>query len=196
MLRARLFVLIVCLLQCGLSEAHQLPHPKIDEIILTPQGVLAGIRYTLPAGDEPKSLRRLFDENKNGEVDAQEAERLLDYLEISLLSSLTVRLDGERLLLERAVRRGVAIAGQSDRGSEMGIELILKSKEPIAYGLHTIEIFDRGPSLQAPVPVSILWKDGLLPLLASFGQIDFVAGSLGPVHMDGSARLKVVFLAP
>jgi hypothetical protein len=175
---------------------HKFDHPKRDALTISAEGLALEIAWELGPSDEALKLRRLFDENSDGDVDAGEAEKLLDYLAAAALSTVKLRLDGARVALTRESREGDGARGQADRSSTIALKLTLSARAPITAGLHVVELSDRAKEIGGQVPAEVTLSGGLAPVISSLGAVDFVAGKVGPAHLDGSARLKVVFVAP
>jgi hypothetical protein len=198
MVRARLGWLCLLGLFCGsfAAEGHQLDHPKSEEITVHPGGVSVVLRYQLPPGNEARILRAEHDQNRDGLLSHEEAAKLEKLLTLRALSALALRLDEERLTLNTESTVSEGIAGPRDRSEAMGVALVLSAKLPISAGLHVLEVRDRGPRPGTSAEAAVRFAPGLSPVIASAGQLDFVARSLAPVHLDGSARLSLVFVGP
>ena len=150
------------------------------------------VQYDVSPGDDPKNIRKLFDADQNGQLDATEAERLLDYLEVAC-AGLVLRVDGKKAAFTRVSRSAKQAEGQVDRASEINFHLVLESPLALSPGLHWVEVSER--SRLGVVPVGLRLSSPLRLVASSQGPTDFVLNRVGPAHIGGQESLIVVFLS-
>jgi hypothetical protein len=191
----RIALLLSAVVLCspaGRASAHQFAHPKVEAITVEQDRIRVEVQYDLSPGDDPKSLRKLFDTNQNGQLDAVEAEKLLDYLEFSC-AGLVLRLDEKKISFSRISRAAQQVEGQVDRATEINFHLVLESRVDLSNGLHWIEISER--SRLGVVPVGVKLSSRLQLVTASQGPMDFVLNRVGPGHIGEKEALTVIFIA-
>jgi hypothetical protein len=172
--------------------AHQNAHPKVESIVIEKDVLRVEIQYDLSPGDEPRKLRKLFDSDQNGQIDATEREKILDYLARST-ATLVLRLDDKKLSPTCTKRSGTQIEGQSERTSEITFVATLEVPLSLSPGLHWFSLAERG---MVTVPVVVALSSPLLLVATNQSPADFVANRVGPSDIGNKEKLSLIFLVP
>jgi hypothetical protein len=174
-------------------SAHQFAHPKVEAVTIEKNRIQVEIQYDLSPGDEPKNIRKLFDTDQNGQIDATEVEKLLDYLEAGC-GGLVLRLDDKKTIFKRVSRDAKQAEGQVDRASEINFHLIVEASVDISSGLHWVTLSER--SRLGVVPVGVKLSAPLQFVTSSQAPLDFVLNRMGPAHIGDKEVLTLVFVTP
>lgn len=141
---------IVALLLCApaAASAHREMYPKQDRLELSPGGVRLLLGYAVPAGDEARALRRLFDRDRDGTLGAEERAALNEHLARLALHFLSVKLDGRPLPLRRA-----AVEGGPEDAERLAVTVTVEAALP--PGAHVLRLSDRHKDRRLAVPVTV-----------------------------------------
>jgi hypothetical protein len=174
------------------SFGHQNAHPKIEVVTIAKDSLRVEVQYDIPGGDDPRKMRKLFDADQNGQIDPSEAEKLLDYIELSC-ASLVLRLDGKKIYPKRTKRSGAQLEGLVDRATEINFKATFESPLSLS-GLHWLELAERGRLKEVPIAVALTAP--LLLVASSQSPSDFAANRVGPAHIGNQEKLSIILLAP
>ena len=90
---------MVCgLLFAGILFAHPLEHPKILDVVVTPEGFQVRLLFHLNRGPDSEQMRGDFDANRNHHLEAGERERLLKRMRGLATFALEIQMGGKPVL--------------------------------------------------------------------------------------------------
>ncbi len=138
----------------GLAGAHAVKYPKRDRLVLTPTEIRVAIDYLVPAGDEARALREIFDRDRSGALDAAERAQLAEYLAAQATHFAALAVDDRAVPLAR-------VAADPDLGAggagPLGTTVTLAA--PVALdGEHKIKFADRHKDRRVDVPVEVAFE--------------------------------------
>ena len=119
----RALVLLALLIPAA-AGAHERTHPKQLDVHLDPQGITLRVHFNVMAGQKAHEARTDFDANRDGQLQADEAEALVRRLTTFATHALHVSAGGAELTStsqEVIARQGLNAPSQS--GSDLGITL-------------------------------------------------------------------------
>jgi len=145
---ARLFFALL-FLRSALSFAHAVEFPKRDTLRLSRQGLTLRVQYVVQTSDEAQVLRRLFDRDRSGSLDARERQALLSHLCRQATAFLRLSFDGKSIDL---------ITDRAELGEDAAsVDIILSAPliEKLTSGRHQLRLFDRHKDRRIAVPIRI-----------------------------------------
>jgi len=154
--RAGLAVILVALAG-STAAAHSEQFPKRDRLALAPSGARVVIDYSIPAGDEARALRELFDRDHSGALDERERAQLGEYLAQQAARFVALTVDGAAAALER-VSAEPALGASANAG--LTVTVTLAARVALGAGEHRVRFADRHKDRRVTVPVALA-LDGL-----------------------------------
>jgi hypothetical protein len=151
--RAGLVIALVAL--AGAALAHEEKFPKRDRLELRPDGARVVLDYAIPAGDDARALREIFDRDHSGSLDERERVQLVEYLALQASHFVELRVDGRRVALARSALEPDPIGGGTAR---LGVRVVLTATTPIT---RSVQFSDRHKDRRITVPVEIVPAGGL-----------------------------------
>jgi hypothetical protein len=146
--RARIAVAL-CLM-ASLAAAHDENYPKRDRITLSHSTVKLTLDFAVPAGDDARALRQIFDKDRSGKLSDEEAAKLTDYLVRQTVNFVVVTVDGKRVVPKfDKVTADPPGSGRERLG--VRVEMSAPVKEP-----HHIKLEDRHKDRRLNIPVEVV----------------------------------------
>lgn len=150
---AVVFASLAALAVSAVAGAHAVKYPKRDRLVLAPSEIRLVIDYLVPAGDEARALREIFDRDRSGALDDSERAALGEYLaaQASHFAALTV--DDRAVPLAR-------VAADPDLGAggagPLGTTVTLAARVALD-GAHRVKLVDRHKDRRVDVPVEVVF---------------------------------------
>lgn len=165
--------MILLALTPRLAEAHKLIYPKTIRLGVRGDELALAVNYDVDAGDSAQLMRRLFDRNADGRLDADEQGKILELLERTANLWLTVKIDGQKRALHRAERRGFQLDLPADATQNLGVALLYTTPLPPWRDgrILRIELVDRDQDAAKVVPVTVDLPSGAEVRLSSLGEL-------------------------
>ena len=151
---------------------HKEPNLKHDTLLLSPQGVRVTVDYVVPAGDEARTLRRIFDQDHSGELSAGEQSALGALLLEQATHFLRVDVDGKEVTLQR--ERTDLQLGEGE-GGRIAFTATVMAQIRLGDGEHALRITDRHKDRKETVP-AVVKTDGVRLLSALMPQPSLFQG--------------------
>lgn len=152
---SRLALPLCALLFSAAAAAHKEEFPKRDALLIEPDRLTLTVQYLVPASDEAEVLRRIFDRDRSGELNAAEQDALRHYLSVQASAFVQLRLDGKPVALREERMELGPIGGRRDALSAV---LTLSAALPVApplHGRHQLRFSDRHKDRKVLVPLRI-----------------------------------------
>jgi|GEM_PF-3565431 len=159
--RARLVALLCAVAGAGgVAAAHVEQYPKRDRLELRPTGVRLVIDYAVPPGEDARTLRKIFDRDHSGALDADEYAALGKALGDEARRFLSLTVDGQAVSFRAETHPGPA--GQGNE--RLVVELSLEANVAV-HGKLILE--DRHKDRRILVPVTVVTQGVKLASLPS-----------------------------
>lgn len=148
-------------MSAGAASAHR-HEPKRERLTVGRDPTLA-IDYCAQ-GDLGRTLQRLFDKNKNRQLDPEELERLEAHLAREATAFLRITVDGAALPLTQRIAGGGVFA------DEVCAQIEARAQAPLAPGDHTLVLADRHKdrglafTVEIALEASASWRTRPLPV--------------------------------
>ena len=140
------------------ARAHKEEFPKRDALLIEPDRVTLTVQYLVPASDEAEVLRRLFDRDRSGQLEAAEQAALRSYLSVQASAFVQLTLDGKTLPLKQE-RVELGPVGGGGRQEGLSAVLTLSAALPaaaLASGHHRLRLADRHKDRRVAVPLRVV----------------------------------------
>lgn len=142
------------------ARAHKEEFPKRDALLIEPDRVTLTVQYLVPASGEAEVLRRLFDRDRSGQLEAAEQAALRSYLSVQASAFVQLMLDGKPLPLQQErVELGPIGGGGGGRQDGLSAVLTLSAalpSEALASGQHRLRLADRHKDRRVAVPLRVV----------------------------------------
>lgn len=191
-------MLAVVLMAAALVPSHALVHPKTIRAGIKLDRVVLSVTYDASPGDEAVQLRRMFDRDADGALDAKEQAKLAELMERTALLWLEVRVGGEKRKLEKVEGSSHHLAEPASSSVSLGVTLLYEVRiDPPAPGaVVEVAIADRDRDASKHVPVTVDVGDGLVVALASQGELEPRSRQIQRVRLSQGAPLRLVLRRP
>jgi len=147
--RARLAVAMLALCAHAAS-AHVEPFPKRDRLALSPTSARITIDYLIPAGEDARTLRELFDRDHSGALDDAEHAQLVEYLAQQATHFTTLTIDGAPISLHRE-----SITPAIDPRANGPLAITVTLAAPLATPPRHVRFADRHKDRRITIPVAV-----------------------------------------
>ncbi len=140
------------------ARAHKEEFPKRDALLIESDRVTLTVQYLVPASDEAEVLRRLFDRDRSGQLEAAEQAALRSYLSVQASAFVQLTLDGKALPLKQE-RVELGPVGGGGRQEGLSAVLTLSAALPaaaLASGHHRLRLADRHKDRRVAVPLRVV----------------------------------------
>ncbi len=145
---------------CSAASAHGVPAPKQDELRVSPSEIVVTIAYQVPRGDLARALRRIFDRDRDGALDAAETARLGAHLAREATAFLALTVDGKAAAF--AVGPPVVdAAGPAD--DAIAVTVQATARVPLAVGAHQLRFADHHKDRRFGIPLRVVFERGTAP---------------------------------
>jgi hypothetical protein len=141
---------IAFLLVASPATAHDEKYPKRDRITLSNSTIRLTLDFAVPAGDDARALRQLFDSDRSGTLNDGESGKLTDYLVRQAANFVIVSVDGKRLTPKFEKVTAEAIGTGRERLG-VRVEMVAPVKEP-----HHVKLEDRNKDRRFNIPVEVV----------------------------------------
>jgi hypothetical protein len=151
-------IVIACCALAAAATAHTERHPKRDRLELSRTRARLVLDYAIPAGDDARALREIFDRDRSGALDESERLAVKKYLAAQASHFATLSVDG----------RGVAFAEvesladlEPTATGRLAVRLTFEAPLALTGGSHQVRFVDRHKDRRISVPL-VLVLDGLI----------------------------------
>jgi hypothetical protein len=153
--RARLAVIVVACGFASTAAAHDTKYPKRDRLELSPAGARVIVDYVIPAGDEARALRELFDRDRSGALDERERAQLAEYLAVQAARFVALSVDGAPVPFARTA---IDPALGETAIAPLAVTVTLVAAVLLADGEHRVRFGDRHKDRRVDVPVALAFN--------------------------------------
>jgi hypothetical protein len=130
--------------------------------VVRPGEVRVVLDYAVPGGDQAQALRRIFDRDRSGALNAREQAALRAYLIEEATHFLALEIDGVLVAL-RGVGEDPAPLGDGVGGGRLEVEVTLAAQVTLGDRRHRLVLSDRHKDRRQVVPVAVS-IEGLQPI--------------------------------
>jgi hypothetical protein len=134
------------------AAAHREEFPKRDQLVVTPDHVTLTIEYLIPTDEEAAVLRRLFDRDRSGSLDADEQQNLLLYLCTQATAFLRLSVDERPIALQQ--ERSQLLPLSESKNPLMAV-ITLTAPLSLKRGRHHLHLVDRHKDRHILVPLRL-----------------------------------------
>jgi hypothetical protein len=147
--RAR-FAVAMLVLCAHAASAHVEPFPKRDRLALSPTGARVTVEYLIPAGQDARTLRELFDRDHSGALEDGERAQLVEYLAQQATRFTTLAINGDAVTLRR---ESLTPAIDAHPNGPLAITVTLAA--PLTAPPRHVRFSDRHKDRRITIPVTV-----------------------------------------
>lgn len=140
------------LLTAPAARAHEAGLLRRDRVVVTPDGMELIVEDLIPAGEDARALRRIFDRDRSGAIEAAEGDALGAALAGRATRFLSVQVDGRAVVLRRVEQTWDLGGGPDER---LRVTVTLRGSAALSPGAHELRVSDRHPDRRRTVPLQI-----------------------------------------
>lgn len=145
-------LILGALLFSAVASGHKEEFPKRDALLIEAGQLTLTVQYMVPASEEAEVLRRLFDRDRSGQLEAAEQAALRGYLSAQASAFVKVALDGKALQLrQERVELGPIGAQREALSATLTLSLPLS----LTPGRHQLRFSDRHKDRRVQVPLRV-----------------------------------------
>jgi hypothetical protein len=171
--------------------AHELPHPRRDLFRVTPAGLQVELEILVQPGEPARSLRGMFDRDRDGRLQPEERSRCEEYLARTAAQFLAVTADGAKLSFTQSKVRSENLDGPASSTLLAAAVISLEAKWPAGRAPERLEIADRHPDREIHVPAVVIVDTALELRGASQGLARKEDGALAGVDLQEGKPLAL-----